>query len=132
MDDEAIGYGKPPRQHRFKPGNQAAAKRNRIKKKEGNALALPVIIDRALRTKRKVKRGDQVYSVTVAEIMAERLVQMLTTGSARDLAVIMQLVEKHLPDALNRPQEVFQIVHTRAADSTIQLPPDELWEDDVS
>lgn len=128
-DDESVGYGKPPRQYRFKPGNKAAAKGNRRKKQERNALALPEILDRALRTKRKVKRGDQVYTVPVAEILAERIVQMLTTGTSRDLALVMQLTERYLPDALNRTQEALEIIHTQAAGSRIQLPPDDLWED---
>lgn len=132
MDDEPIGYGKPPRQHRFKPGNQAAAKHNRLKKKEGKALALPEILDRVLRSKHKIKRGDQVYSVPVAEIMVERLVQMLTTGSTRDVALVMQLTERYLPDALTKTQEVLEIVHTQAVGSNIQLPPDDLWEDTES
>lgn len=127
-DDEPVGYGKPPRQHRFKPGNQAAAKSIRQKKKQANALALPEILDRALRTKRKVKRGDQVYTIPVAEIMVERIVQMLTTGSSRDLALVMQLTERYLPDALTKTQEVLEIVHTRAANSDIELPSDDLWE----
>lgn len=131
-DDEPVGYGKPPRQHRFKPGNQAAAKHNRRKKKQGNALALPEILDRALRSKRKIKRGGQVYSVPVAEIMVERLVQMLTSGSTRDLALVMQLTERYLPDALTKTQEVLEIVHTQAVGSNIQLPPDDLWEDTKS
>ena len=127
-DDESVGYGKPPRQHRFKPGNQAAAKGNRRRKKRANALALPEILDRALRSKRKIKRGGQVYTVPVAEIMVERLVQMLTTGSTRDVALVMQLTERYLPDALTRTQEVLEIVHTRAAGSNIELPPEDLWE----
>lgn len=131
-DDEPVGYRKPPRQHRFKPGNQAAAKHNRRKKKQDNALAFPESIDRALRSKRKVKRGDQIYAAPVPEILAERLVQMLTTGSARDLALAMQLIERHLPEALSRTTEVLEIVHTKAAASSIQLPSDDLWEDTTS
>ena len=127
-EDESVGYGKPPRKHRFKPGNKAASKSNRRPKKAVSALSLAEIFDRALRTKRKVKRGDQVYAVTVAEIVSERLVQMLTTGSARDVTNVMQLIEKHLPEALARPTEVLEIVHYRAEGSTIPSPPDDLWD----
>ena len=95
-EDYPVGYGRPPRQHQFKQGNEAARKR----RNKAKAIALPELIDRALRTKRKVKRGDVITSVPMADILVERLVQMMTTGSARDLTTIMQLVERYLPDAL--------------------------------
>lgn len=126
-DDEAVGYGKPPRKNRFQLGNKAASKGNRRSGRKSNAIDLPEIIDRALRTKRKVKRGDQVYSVPVAEILGERLVQMLISGSARDVTQVMQLIEKHLPDALARTTEVLEIVHHRAATSDIMPPSEDLW-----
>ena len=129
-DDETVGYRKPPRQHQFKRGNKAASKNNRQAKKKANAIALPEIIERALRTKRKVRRGDRVYSVSAAEILAERLVQMMTTGSAREVAIVMQLIEKHLPDAMARPTEVLEIMHHHAEGSCIQPPPEDLWEKD--
>ena len=129
-DDDAVGFGKPPRKHRFQPGNKAASKSNRSAKKKANAVDLSDIIDRALRTKRKVKRGDQVFSVPVAEILGERLIQMMTSGSARDVVHIMQMIEKYLPDALARTTEVLEIVHYRAEGSSIQPPPDDLWEKD--
>ena len=81
-------------------------------------------------TKRKVRRGDRVYSVSAAEILAERLVQMMTTGSAREVAIVMQLIEKHLPDAMARPTEVLEIMHHHAEGSCIQPPPEDLWEKD--
>ncbi len=79
-DDYTVGYGKPPRDHQFKPGNQAARKRgtgNTKGKTRGKALVLPEIIDRALRTRRKIKRGGEICSLSVAEILVERFVQMM-------------------------------------------------------
>ena len=120
-----VGYGKPPREHRFQPGNQAARKR----KAKTKAIALPEIIDRALRTRRKVKRGDEVLSIPVAEILVERLVQMMTTGSARDLGMVVQLLERHLPDALAAPSETLDVIYHRAEGSRVALPPADLWQE---
>ena len=122
-DDYVVGYGKPPRQHQFKQGNQAARKR-RAKTK---VISLPEILDRALRVRRKVKRGSEVYSVPMAEILVERLIQMMTTGSARDLAMIVHLLERYLPDALTAQSEPLEIIHTRAEGSSVELPPAHLW-----
>lgn len=122
-DDYEVGYGKPPRQHRFEQGNQAARKR----KGKANPIALPRLIERALRTKRKIRRGEAVFSVPVAEILVERLIQTMTTGSARDLAMIVQLLERYLPDALASKGEPLEISYSRAEGSTVALPPNDLW-----
>ncbi len=125
-----VGYGSPPIEHRFKLGNQAASKRGSGGKvTKSKALALPEILDRALRTKRKVKRNGEVHSLLVAEILGERLVQMLISGNARDVTLVMQLVEKYLPEALNRTAEVLEVIHHRAETSSIAPPPDELWDE---
>lgn len=128
-DDEPVGYGRPPRKHQFQVGNKAASKSHRRGTKKGNALELPELIDRALRAKRKIKRGNQVYSLSVAEILSERLVQMITSGTARDVAQVMQMIERYLPGALTRTTEVLEIIHHRAEASNIALPPDDLWEE---
>jgi hypothetical protein len=125
-DDYDVGYGTPPREHQFKKGNRAARQR----KAKTKALSLPEIIDRALRTKRKVKRGGEVYSIPVAEILGERLIHTMTTGSARDLAMIVQLLEKYLPNALAAEAEKLEIIHHRADGSKVALPPADLWEGD--
>lgn len=125
-EDYEVGFGKPPREHRFKPGNQAARKR----KAKTKAIALPEIIDRALRTRRKVKRGGAVYSVPVAEIFVERLIQMMTTGSAKDLNTVVQLIERYLPDALAAPAETLDVTYHRAEGSRVALPPADLWKEE--
>lgn len=123
-DVYSVGYKKPPREHQFKEGNQVARKR----KGGTKALALPDLIERALRAKRKVKRGDTITTVPVAEILVERLIQTMTTGSARDLAMIVQLLERYLPDALAAKPETLEISFHRADGSTVPLPPPKLWD----
>ena len=127
-DEYSVGYGKPPRQHRFQQGNQAARKR----KGKANPIALPRLIERALRTKRKIRRGEVVYSVHVAEILVERLIQTMTTGSARDLAMIVQLLECYLPDALASKAEALEISYHRAEGSSVTLRPTQSWQDSGS
>jgi hypothetical protein len=123
-DDYSVGYGKPPRQHQFKQGNQAARKR----KGRTKTFPIPDLLGQALRTKRKIKWGGVIKSASVAEIFVERLIQMITNGSPRDLAVIVQLLERYLPDALAGKPEVLEIIHHRAEGSNVALPPDALWD----
>jgi hypothetical protein len=128
-DAYEIGYKKPPRQHQFKPGNQAARGRKR-KKQDG--LSIPDIIGRALATRRKIKRGNEIIAMPVAEILVERLVQVMTTGTARDMAMIIGLLERYAPDLLTGQPETLTVRYHRAEGSTVSLPPSELWDGDQS
>lgn len=123
-DDYSVGYGKPPRQHQFQQGNQVARKR----KGKAKEIAIPDLLVRALRTKRRMKRGETITSVSVAEIFVERLIQTMTTGSARDLALIVQMLERYLPEALAANPETLEISYHRAEGSSVPLPPSELWD----
>ncbi len=130
-DDYEVGYGKPPRQHRFKPGN-AAAKGRRKKVPSAKAdqpLSIPEILDRALRTKRKIKRGEQVLDMEVADILVERLVQTMTSGSARDLQYVINLIERFSPDALASTPKPLEVTYHRAEGSSVALPPADLWQE---
>lgn len=121
-----VGYKKPPVGSQFKPGNQAARGR---KRKDANAgLSIPEVIGRALKTKRKIKRGNEIVSMPVSEILVERLIQMMTSGSARDLTLIVALLERYSPDLLASPPEVFEVRYHRAEGSKVALPSDDLWE----
>ncbi|QGN55011.1 DUF5681 domain-containing protein [Novosphingobium sp. Gsoil 351] len=134
-DDYDVGYGKPPRQHRFKPGNAAAKGRRRKKPKAveaDNPLSIPEILDRALRTKRKIKRGEQVLDMEVADILVERLVQTMTSGSARDLQYVINLIERFSPGALASSPKPLEVIYHHAEGSKVALPPADLWKEPKS
>lgn len=122
--DYEVGYGKPPRKHQFKPGNQAA----RGKKKErSQTLSIPEILHEALNRRRKIKRGDQIVSMKAGEIMIERLVQMMVSGPSRDLTSILGMIEKHAPRLLEQQAMQMMITYQKADGSRIAPPPDDLW-----
>lgn len=122
--DYAVGYKKPPREHRFKPGNQAARGRKR-KKKEG--LSISQIIGKAISAKRKIKRGNEIIDMPVAEILVERLIQAMTQGTAKDMALIINLLERYSPDLLTGEVEELKVSYHRAEGSKVPLPPADLW-----
>lgn len=123
--DYPVGYKRPPREHQFKPDNKAAKGRRRAKK-EG--LSIPEILHKAIASKRKIKRGNEIVDMPVAEILVERLVQSMTTGSAKDMALIISLLERHLPDLLAGEPEKLEVSYHRAEGSKVSLPPADLWE----
>lgn len=123
-DDYEVGYGKPPRQHRFQLGNKAASKRSSRNK----TLSIPEILDQALNRRRRIKRGDEVVSMKAAEILIERFVQMMTTGSPRELVLMLGLIEKHAPRFLEQQAAHMKVTYHQAKGSGVAPPPADLWE----
>ncbi|MES2495988.1 MAG: DUF5681 domain-containing protein [Pseudomonadota bacterium] len=121
-----VGYRKPPVKTQFQPNNKAAAKR----KKRAPSLSIPEILDQALNRRRKIKRGDQIVSMKAAEILIERFVQMMTTGSPRDLVMMLGLIEKHAPRFLEQQAAHMTVTYLKAEGSGIASPPADLWEDE--
>ena len=134
-DDYEVGYGKPPRQHRFKPGNQAAAKRKRKRRSGrggGEMMSIAQVLERALTTKRRLKRGDDYVTLYAGEVLVERLVGFIINGSARDLMQVVAMIERYLPQALPGEPERLEVIYRRAEGSSVALPSADLWEDDPS
>lgn len=130
-DDYEVGYRKPPAQHRFKPGNQAARKRGERGKKREPVVSLPSIIQDVMLAKRKAKRGDAVVKVTTAAMLRERLIGMIMSGTNRDVITALQIMERLLPPAPASDPEPLEIHLTRAEGSRVELPTHDLWQKPV-
>lgn len=122
-----VGYGKPPKQHQFQPGNK---KGGRTKGKEDAPFDMSAIITKAMAKRLKIRRGDHIVGISLAELVYERLIQMAATGSAKDLAYILGLLDKHAAHLVVPPAQETRIVYHRAPGSTVELPALELWKDD--
>lgn len=130
-EDYEVGYGKPPAQHRFKPGNQAARKRTGASQKREPVVTLTSVVQDVMRAKRKAKRGDAVIKLTMAEILRERLIGMIMSGSHRDVITALQIMERLLPPAPASDPEPLEIHLTRAEGSRVELPTQALWQKPV-
>ena len=124
--DYEVGYGKPPKHSQFKPFNQAAKGRGG-KKVATTTFSIGEVLRDALSGKRKIKRGDQVVEMDVAKILVERLIQMMLNGSARDIALVLGLLERHAPEILATATQELGITYHRANGSKVPLPPADLW-----
>lgn len=118
-DDYEVGYKKPPKKTQFGPGNRAAAGRG----KRSKDFSMPEILGRALNRTRKIKRGDRIVSMKASDIMVERFVSMMTTGSARDLVMMIGLIEKYAPHMLEQPAMKMMVTYHQAEGSSVPLPP---------
>jgi hypothetical protein len=87
--DPKVGYGKPPVQHRFKPGTSGNPR--------GRPKALPTfaeLMERELkRSKRFVIEGKDVR-LTGFEVLARKLLAGAANGKAKPLAVVMEMMTK--------------------------------------
>ena len=120
--DHEVGYGKPPLHSRFKPGNPG-----RRKGSKKRSFSLPEIIAEAMSRRRKVRRGDRIVSMRVAEIFIERLITMATTGSPAEMTKVLSMIAKHAPHLLSAPELEARITYHRAPGSEVELPPAHLW-----
>lgn len=126
--DYEVGYGKPPKQHRFEKGNKAA-KRRKASGKEPS-FTMSEIVTKAMAQRRKIRRGDRIVDMRVAEILVERLIQMATTGSIHELARVLGLIDKHAAHLVAPPAQETHVTYHRAPGSNVTLPPPELWKAD--
>lgn len=126
--DDEVGYGKPPRQHQFQKGNKMAQRRKASPK--DSSFTMTEVITKAMTQRRQIRRGGRIVDMRVAEIMIERLIQMATSGTARDVGYVLGLIDKHAAHLVAPPAQETHVVYHRAPGSNVELPPRELWKGD--
>ena len=80
----AIGYGKPPRAHQFKPG-QSPHPEGRPKGSKNEAT----IIREILGQKIKIREGGKIRRITVLEAMFRRFAEKSLAGDIRSATFIL-------------------------------------------
>ena len=84
-----VGFGKPPRNNRFSPGNQAG-KRGRPKGSENLATSL----DEELDAKIEVTDGGKARKLSKRRVAIRQLVNKAATGDTKALAMWFELLRK--------------------------------------
>jgi hypothetical protein len=79
------GYGKPPRQHRFRPG-QSGNPKGRPKGAKNTAILLREILDRKI----EVRTGSTVRKISVREAMLTRFTESALKGDTKSGAFLLQ------------------------------------------
>lgn len=126
MSDYEVGKGKPPKHSQFKPGNQAARGRKGAKKMP----TMRQLLDEVLRETVSIKRGNEVVTMIGADVLKQRLRQMMASNSGRDLAVFVSLLEKHGASAFAAEVTEMAVTYHHAEGSSVALPPASLWDKD--
>lgn len=126
MSDYEVGRGKPPKHTQFKPGNQAARKRKQTKK----VPTMRQLLNEVLSESFNIKRGNEIVRMMGADVLKQRFRQLITSNSARDLAIFMSLLDKHGANVIAAEANEMTVTYHRADNSRVELPSAKLWEAD--
>ena len=87
---DAVGYGRPPKHARFKPG-QSGNPRGRRKR----STQLPDLIRAELDQTLTLREGGRERRVTKREAIVKQLVALAIKGNTKPLQLILAHLEKH-------------------------------------
>lgn len=94
-DTYDVGYRKPPREHRFKPGTSG----NR-KGRPRRSVKLAGVLGKALQEQRTVTVDGRKTKMTNLEVIVRRMMEKATSGDIRAFSAIMELLAQHTPELL--------------------------------
>jgi len=80
-----VGYGKPPKEHGFQPG-QSGNRKGRPKGAKNTATLLREILDRKI----EVRTGSSVRKISVREAMLTRFAESALKGDTKSAAFLLQ------------------------------------------
>jgi len=89
-DDDAIGYGKPPKHSRFKPG-QSGNPRGRPRKNR----SIEAMIKRELDLTIPITEGGRELRISKREAIVKQFVNRAIKGDAKPLQMMLAHLEKH-------------------------------------
>jgi hypothetical protein len=82
---DKTGYGKPPKEHQFRPGRSGNAK-GRPKGTKNTATLLREILDRKI----EVRNGSTVRKISVREAILTRFAESALKGDTKSAAFLLQ------------------------------------------
>ena len=97
--DYEVGYGKPPKEHRFKKGRSGNPK-GRTKKKKNMATVMKDLLERPM----TIRQNGQERRVTFSEAFVHRLAARSLEGSPRDMIALMKAIHDYMPEAVAKDQ----------------------------
>tara|TARA_R110001599_G_scaffold188457_2_gene382939 strand:- start:39 stop:476 length:438 start_codon:yes stop_codon:yes gene_type:complete len=95
-DDYEVGYGRPPRASRFKPGQSGNPNGRRKKVIGGLGEHLRAAVNQTI----EVKVGGVKKKMSFQEAIATRLANDALTGSVADRIKLLDALHKYAPDLL--------------------------------
>jgi len=84
IDDDKVGYGKPPRAYQFKPG-QSGNPRGRPKGTKNESTMLEELLHRKV----QIREGGRERKITVLEAMLRRFAEDSLKGNTKSAAFLL-------------------------------------------
>lgn len=110
-EDDKVGYKKPPKQHRFQPGQSGNPKG----RKKGS-ISLEDVLLKELLSKVKIREGDKEHKVTKLGALIKSRINTALKGDRHAYADVMKLLEragidlKEAAEAIDLSEEDAQIL----------------------
>lgn len=127
--DYDVGYKRPPKASQFKPGQ-----RGNPKGRPRGSQNLKAVLERVLRKKIEVRKGNKTSRVTLAEAIAEGFALKAAQGDRQAATFIVNLTLKTgaLSEQNNTPNQSCESVRSRrASDAWVEsIDPDRLSKDE--
>lgn len=89
-DDDAVGYGKPPKHSRFKPGHSGNPRGRPLKNRSIEAM-----IKRELDLTISISEGGRELRISKREAIVKQFVNRAIKGDAKPLQMMLAHLEKH-------------------------------------
>jgi hypothetical protein len=109
--DYAVGYGKPPAQHRFKRGNRANPK-GRTKGARNRKIVVRDILFEPV----TIREGENVKQITMLEAVLKRLLSKAIGGDSKAALAILGIAQK---DGLLTPEQEQVVDNLSESDQAI-------------
>jgi hypothetical protein len=87
--DYAVGYGKPPAAHRFKPGNQANSKGRKRGSRNRRVVIREVLFEPVT-----VREGDKVRQMPALEAVLKKLLSKALNGDNKAAITLIGIAQK--------------------------------------
>jgi uncharacterized protein DUF5681 len=111
-DDYEVGYGRPPKHTRFKPGQSGNPKGRPKGSKDFRSL-----LHRALFKKMRVTEDGEMRSMSRVEAVVTRLVARALNGDVRAAESVLRLMQQHFP--AGEEPEIMKVFIQRFSDGEI-------------
>src|SRR5262245_8053571 len=106
-----IGYGRPPREHKFKPGHPGCG--GRPKKQRNFRTVLEETLDERI----TIREGNRTRSVSKRDAIILRMVNDAVSGNAKAQSNLIALMRSH--DLIGQPQDEADLHPFTADDDAI-------------
>ena len=111
-DDYEVGYGRPPKHTRFKPGQSGNPKGRPKGSKDFRSL-----LHRALFKKMRVTEDGEMRSMSRVEAVVTRLVARALNGDVHAAESVLRLMQQHFP--AGEEPEIMKVFIQRFSDGEI-------------